>query len=138
MIGKMPGKPLIVLLFCLSVSSLAAADSWVMSIPYAISAEHIYKVRIEKINGKDVNKALRYPLAAGEHTLTVSPLLDIEWSPDLVEDPDTNPRNKEFKLIVTPGKTYQIAVRVDLEAGIESQLDQSYWMPFVYETLDDS
>lgn len=116
---------------------MAAADSWVMSIPYALSSEHVYKVRIERIDGKEVANALRYSLAAGEHTVTVSPLLDVEWSPDLVENPRDNPLSKDIKLTLKQGKTYQLAVKVDVEASIESQLDQSYWSPFVYAVQED-
>ena len=116
---------------------MAAADSWVMSIPYALSSEHVYKVRIERIDGMNVTHALRYPLAAGEHTVTVSPLLDVEWSPDLVENPQDNRRSKDLKLTIKPGKTYHLAVKVDIDASIESQLDQTYWSPFVYAVIED-
>lgn len=85
----------------------------------------------------NVTRALRYPLAAGEHTVTVSPLLDVEWSPDLDENPRDKPRSKDLKLTVKQGKTYQLAVKVDIDASIESQLDQSYWSPFVYAVLED-
>ena len=98
-------KRIIALLLGLSISSVAAADSWVMSIPYALSSEHVYKVRIERIDGKEVANALRYSLAVGEHTVTVSPLLDVEWSPDLVENPRDNPRSKDLKLTLKQGKT---------------------------------
>lgn len=108
-----------------------------MSIPHALSAEHIYKVRIERIDGIKVTNALHYPLAAGEHTITIRPLLDVEWSPDLVENPRENPQSKDLNITIKQGKTYQIAVKVDVEASIESQLDQSYWTPFVYAVLED-
>jgi hypothetical protein len=131
-------KRFIALLLGLSVSSVAVADSWVMSIPYALSSERVYKVRIERIDGMNVTTdALRYPLAAGDHTLTISPLLDVEWSPDLVEDPRKNPQSKDLTITVKHGKTYQLAVKVNVEASIESQLDQSYWTPFVYAVLED-
>lgn len=125
------------LLLGLPISSVSAADAWVTSIPYALSSEHVYKVRIERIDGTNVTNAVRYPLAAGEHTITVSPLLDVEWSPDLIENPQGNPRNKNLKLTLKPGKTYQLAVKVDINASIESQFDQSYWSPFVYAVLED-
>ena len=130
-------KQLIVLIFTLFLPSLAAAGSWVMSIPYALSAKHVYKVRIEAIDGRSVTNAVRYPLTAGEHTVTVSPLLDVEWSPDLVEDTHGNPRSKDLKLTVRHGNTYQLAVKVDIEASAESQLDQSFWSPFVYAIQED-
>ena len=130
-------KRFIVLFLGLSISSVAAADSSVMSIPYALSSQHVYKVRIERIDGMTVKNALRYPLAAGEHTVTVSPLLDVEWSPDLVENPQDNPRSKDLKLTIKAGKTYHLAAKVDINASIESQLDQTYWSPFVYAVLED-
>jgi hypothetical protein len=108
-----------------------------MSIPYALSAEHVYKVRIERIDGMKVTNALRYPLSVGEHTVTLSPLLDVEWSPDLVENPGENPQSKDLILTIKQGKTYQLAVKIDVEASIESQLDQSYWSPYVYAILED-
>ena len=135
--GKVSFKQFIILCLGLSISPLAAADSWVTSIPYALSEDHVYKVRIERIDGKNVTNAFRYPLEAGEHTVTVSPLLDVEWSPDLVENPGDTSRSKDLKLIVKRGKTYQLAVKVDIDASIESQLDQSFWSPFVYTVLED-
>lgn len=109
-----------------------------MSIPYALSSERVYKVRIERIDGMSVTThALRYPLAAGEHTVTISPLLDVEWSPDLIEDPRESPQTKDLNITIKQGKTYQLAVKINVEASIESQLDQSYWTPFVYAVLED-
>ena len=108
-----------------------------MSIPYALSSEHIYKVRIEGIDGKKATTAVRYKLAPGEHTVTVSPLLDVEWSPDLLENPESRLRTRDLKLNMESGKTYQLAVKVDVEASVESQLDQSYWSPFVFTILED-
>lgn len=132
-----PSKRLIMLCLSLSASAVAAADSWVMSIPYALSEEHVYKVRIERIDGADVANALRYPLAAGEHTVTVSPVLDVEWSPDLVGNAGESPRSKDLKLTVEQGNTYRLAVKVDVDAGLESQLDQSFWSPYVYAVLEE-
>lgn len=108
-----------------------------MSIPYALSSEQIYKVRIEQIDGVTVEEAIRYRLSAGEHTITLSHLLDVEWSPNLVETPSRNHRVKEFILNVDADKTYQLAVKIDLNAAAESQLDQSFWTPFVYRILDN-
>jgi len=125
------------LLLFLSSSSHAADESWLMSIPYALSSEQVYKVRIERIDGVKVEEAVRYPLTAGEHTVTLSHLLDVEWSPDLVETPHRNHQVKEFILNVDPDKTYQLAVKIDINAVAESQLDQSFWTPFLYRVLDN-
>ena len=133
----MPVSRLITVLLFLSFSPLAAADSWVMSIPYALSEEHVYKVRIERIDGMKVAPAVRHAVTPGEHTVTVSPLLDVEWSPDLVENPRRVPNYKELKLTVKPGNSYNLAVKVDVQASVESQLDQSYWWPFVYAVVEN-
>ena len=127
----------LLLLLLLSPSSHAADESWLMSIPYALSSEQIYKVRIEQIDGVTVEEAVRYRLSSGEHTITLSHLLDVEWSPDLVETPGRNHRVKQFILTVDADKTYQLAVKIDLNAAAESQLDQSFWTPFVYRILDN-
>jgi hypothetical protein len=124
-------KILFVLFLPLSSPVLAADHSWLMSIPYAVSPEHIYKVVIESIDGKTTDSAVRYPLSAGEHRITVSLKLDVEWSPDLVETPGQK-RHKQLLVSVEAGKTYQIAARVDIDAAAESQLDDSYWEPLVY------
>ena len=114
----------------------AAGQSWLMSIPYAISSEHIYKVVIERIDGQAGTSAIRYPLSVGEHTITVSLQLDVEWSPDLVETPG-QPHYKQIKVSSEAGKTYQIAGRLDINAPAESQLDGSFWKPIIYKILSD-
>ncbi len=129
-------KILFVLLLPLFSPGLAADQSWVMSIPYAVSSEHIYKVVIESIDGKATDSAVRYPLSAGEHSITVSLKLDVEWSPDLVETPGQT-RHKQLLVSAEAGNTYQIAARVDIDAAAESQLDDSYWEPLVYRILQD-
>jgi hypothetical protein len=129
-------KLLFVLLLPLSSPMPAAGQSWLMSIPYAVSSEHIYKVVIESIDGQPSKSAIRYPLTAGEHTITVSLKLDVEWSPDLVEAPGQL-HFKQIKISAEDGKTYQIAGRLDISAPAESQLDGSFWEPIVYQVLSD-
>jgi hypothetical protein len=122
-------------LFLPLCSSVPAADqSWLMSIPYAISSEHIYKVVIESIDGQTSDNATRYPLTAGEHTIMVSLQLDVEWSPDLVETPG-QPHHKQLRILAEGGKTYLVAGRLDINAPAESQLDGSFWEPVIHQTL---
>jgi hypothetical protein len=129
-------RHLIILLVSFSSPLVAADESWLMSIPYALSSEQVYKVRIERIDGVAVDEAIRYSIIPGEHSVTLSHLLDVEWSPDLVENPGRNYRVKDFTLNITLGKTYQLAVKVDINATAESQLDQSFWTPFIYRVLE--
>jgi len=127
---------LFVLLLPLSAFVPATGQSWLMSIPYAVSSEHIYKVVIERIDGQPGKSAIRYPLTAGEHTITVSLKLDVEWSPDLVEAPGQL-HFKQIKISAEDGKTYQVAGRLDISAAAESQLDGSFWEPIIYKILSD-
>ena len=129
-------KTLFVLFLPLSSPVPAADQSWLMSIPYAVSSEHIYKVVIVSIDGQPGKSAIRYPLVAGEHTIMVSLQLDVEWSPDLVETPGQS-HHKQLKVSAEGGKTYQVAGRLDIDAPAESQLDGSFWEPFVYRILND-
>ena len=118
-------------------SALPAADqAKLMSIPYAVSTEHIYKVVIESIDGRAQESAVSYPLSVGEHTITVSLQLDVEWSPDLVETPGQF-HQKQLKISAEAGKTYQVAGHLDITAAAESQLDGSFWKPIVYRILND-
>jgi hypothetical protein len=74
---------------------------------------------------------VRYAVDAGERTITVQMMLDVEWEPDLsVSAPE--PPIKQITLRIETGKTYLLAARVDIDAPVEAQLDQSYWQPFVY------
>ena len=129
-------KIFFVLLLLLSLPLPAADQSRLMSIPYAVSTEHIYKVVIESIDGRAQESAVNYPLSAGEHTITVSLQLDVEWSPDLVETPGQL-HHKQLKISAEGGKTYQVAGHLDITAPAESQLDGSFWEPIVYRILND-
>ena len=129
-------KVFFVLLLLLSLPLPAADQSRLMSIPYAVSTEHIYKVVIESIDGRAQESAVNYPLSAGEHTITVSLQLDVEWSPDLIETPG-QVHFRQLKIATESGKTYQVAGHLDITAPAESQLDGSFWEPIVYRTLND-
>ena len=119
------------ILYCASV---CAADSgYVMSLPHAISEENIYKVRIEKIDGQDQKPATRYRLGTGIHVLTVSLMLDVYWTPKLTGAQETT-QTKSFDVTIEDGMTYQIGAKVNLDAPAESQLDGSFWEPFLYQT----
>jgi len=105
--------------------------SWVMSIPYAISGDHIYKIRLLEIDGEPQEELLRYAVDAGDRTFTVRMMLDVEWEPDLSAS-RPRPPIKQLTVRIESGKTYQLAARVDIDAPVEAQLDQSFWEPIVY------
>jgi len=114
------------------VQNLASAEQgWLMSIPHALSGEHVYKVRILEIDGKSQAEVFQYPLMTGRHLVKVELMLDVEWEPDLVEG-DRPLASKLYEIDVEEGKSYQLAARVDVDAPVEAQLDQSFWEVFIY------
>jgi hypothetical protein len=133
-------SPLALLLaFSLSfwaVPLMAAEPAWVLSIPHAVSSEHIYKVRILEIDGQAQTDAVRYAVPPGRHAVRVSMMLRVDWDPELAEAP-RGPGAKELILELESGHTYMLAARFDADAPLEAQLDRSYWQPFVYRVLSD-
>ncbi len=122
---------LILLLCCGGL--LAGEEAYVMSLPYAVSEENIYKVKIEKIDDRIQSPRTRYPLTMGSHVVTVSLMLVVDWSPK-IEGAGEPIIQKQIALDVEKGMTYQIGARVDIEAEAESQLDGSFWEPFIYKS----
>ena len=114
-----------------SGSLQAEAQAWVMSIPHALSSQNIYKVQLLSIDGEIRPNTIQYPVDAGEHTIELELMLDIEWEPDLLEG-ERPPQIKRLELLAEAGKSYWLAARVDVDAPAESQLDQSWWELFVY------
>lgn len=114
-----------------SAPATAQDWAWVLSIPHAISHEYVYKVRVLAIDGTPQKELLRYGVGAGEHTFTVQMMLDVEWEPDLSAT-DRRPPIKQIAVRIETGRTYYLAARIDIDAPVESQLDQSFWEPFVY------
>jgi hypothetical protein len=112
---------------------IAADSGYVMSLPYAISEENIYKVRIKKIDGQDQQPATRYRVSTGSHVLTVNLMLDVYWTPNLIGSQE-KPYTKNFEVTIEDGTTYQIGAKVNVNAPVESQLDGSFWEPILYKS----
>ena len=115
--------------YCTSV--FGAEAGYVMSLPYAISKENIYKVIIEKIDGQDQLPATRYRISTGSHVLTVSLMLDVYWTPKLTGAQEST-HTKRFNVTIEDGTTYQLGAKVDVDAPLESQLDGSFWEPILW------
>ena len=124
-------------ILALTLAALASSPccatewAWVMSIPHALSDEHVYKVKLLEIDGALQKELIRYPVAAGSHTVTVELMLDLEWETDLTGSARA-PAVKQLALELVAGKSYLLAGKVDVDAPAEAQLDQSYWEPVVY------
>lgn len=119
-------------LFFIAAASVGAQDiARVMSVPAAASSDHIYKVRVESIDGTAVADELWHTLSPGDHLIGVSLMLDVQWTPE-ISATAIRTHKHELELTVEAGKTYQLAARVDVDAPPESSLDGSFWEPFVF------
>jgi hypothetical protein len=120
---------------CLAVLALqnAMADdrAWVQSLPYAISEDRLYKVRIERIDGHDVAPATHYELVPGTHEIEVSLMLHIAWASDAGEQQGKQ-ATRLIRLEAMPGMQYQLAARVDTSASEEAVERGAYWQAIVY------
>ena len=88
----------VLLLLC---SPLPAADqSRLMSIPYAVSTEHVYKVVIESIDGRAQESAVNYPLSAGEHTAEAGKTYQIAGHLDITAPAESQLDGSFWKPIV--------------------------------------
>ena len=126
-------KPVLLACFLLSANfEISAADeAWIMSIPHAISAENIYKVAIREIDGEPVHPGKSYAISPGAHQISLRMMLKVEWDPVLPDAPKVTP-DQVMTIEVRPGVSYQLAARFDPDAPLDSQLDGSYWKPFIY------
>ena len=113
----------------------ADPTGWLSSIPYALSGEGIYKVVIVEIDGKPSEPGIQYAIAGGTHTIKVQLMLKTEWTLDQKEQPAVD-HFRSMSLEVKPGKHYQIAARVDIDASAEALSDGTFWSPFVYRETD--
>jgi len=113
----------------------ADADSLLSSIPHAISDKQIYKVVILEIDSQPVQPQLHYRLNAGFHHVTVQLMLEMEWTLDQADQPRMN-YLEDMRLEILPGKHYELAAKVDLDATAESLSDGTFWSAFVYRESD--
>ena len=114
-----------------SLLGFAAERAYVMSIPYALSDNGIYKVGIVEIDGEVPRHSIKHPVNRGEHTVTVGLVLEVKWTPNL-----TGPQEKTFlkkiDLTIEDDMNYEIGAEVNVDAPLESQLDGSFWEPILY------
>jgi hypothetical protein len=128
-------KPLFgaLLISLLVVAGAQASDhGYVTSEPEDHPAEGVFRVNIEKVNGKEtVSQNTRVP--AGDNTVVVSLVFNSSWGVGMEETGDRT-YTKTMKLQVEKGKTYFLGARVNTEASAEAQRDGSFWEPVVVET----
>ena len=134
-------KSLILTMLVLSLiampSILLANDvGYIRSVPNVIVDEQIYRVNIQRINGKNPITSHRYTVDAGVATIRVSLILDAQWAPKLKMIQD-DIFDQEFKMHIESGTTYVIGAKVNPDASKEEQEAGIFWTPTIVEKTTD-
>ena len=118
-------------LACLAVGPLMGADhGYVTGIADQDPANGLFRVSIEKINGKTAPTRPNHEIPAGKNTVTVSLMYNPAMGTHLKNVRDEY-YEAQFELEVEPGKTYELGAKVDLEASDQAQADGTFWSPVV-------
>lgn len=119
----------------LSVATgLSAKESaWITSVYQAVPQDQVYRVNIQRIDGKQGIDARQYKVDPGEHTVRVSLILETKFAPKLARITNREIYVKEMKFTAEDGVTYFIGGKVDPDASDEAQRDGSFWDPVIYK-----
>ena len=116
---------------------LAAGDvGWIRNMPNAVVKDQVYRLNIQRINGKNPMPSHRYTVAAGEATIRVSLILEALWTPKL-RGIQNDIWMKQFKMNVEAGTTYIIGGKVNPDASREEQQSGNFWHPVIYKKYKD-
>jgi hypothetical protein len=96
-----------------------------------VHSDQVYRVNIYKVDGKQFD-AREYKLAAGEHTIGVTLVLETQWTPKLTRIAGSGTYEQEITFTVEDGVTYELGGKVDPDASDEAQQDGAFWKPIVY------
>jgi len=121
---------IVAMLFC----NLAVAKDhgFVTTLWKGIPSKSIFRVNIEKIDGKDANSAVNKQVKAGEHKIEVSLVFDTNWATGMSTTLDEI-YYKTMSFEVEAGKTYTLASKVNTHATVEQQRDGSFWDPVIFK-----
>jgi len=123
---------------CLAMVSLATfaqEGGYIASIPFAVVKDEVYKVNINKIDGKNAVGTVNYGVPAGEHEVTISVVPDYNLMPRLPYLKKNQVFYGKITVNVEAGKTHQIGAKVNAEATREEQESGKVWQPVVYKVL---
>ena len=110
----------------------AGEDGWITSVMKAMPEDQVYRVNIQRIDGKQPIDQREYRLDAGEHTIRVSLVIVTQWAPKLAQITNNQIYSKEMTFTVAPGTTYFLGGKADPDASDEAQRDGSFWNPVIY------
>ena len=113
--------------------ALAAEHGFINAIIKDVPKENVFRVNIEKIDGKDPRMGFNQEVKPGTHSVEVSLVFNSSWGTGMSGTQD-NTYYKTISVDVESKKTYTLGARVNTDATAEQQKDGSFWEPIVYKT----
>ena len=105
---------------------------YVTSIPQTVPQDNVFRVNIQRVNGRQPIDAREYQVPAGEATIRVSLIMDRKFVPQLLSQTNKT-YTDEITFEVKPGMTYQLGGEIDQNAT-EAQFESGdFWKPVVYK-----
>lgn len=105
-------------------------EGHIQSIAKVNTEEQIYRVNIQRINGRQPPTHQSYAVDPGQATIRVSLILEAQWAPKLKRI-QNDIFSQEFKMNIEPGATYLIGGKVNPDASHEEQDAGTFWHPTV-------
>ena len=98
-----------------------------------VPKEGVFRVNIEKIDGRDARSGANKEVKVGSHDVKVSLVFDPKWGTGMnMTENDIYYQN--INVDVEAGKTYTLGAKVNTHATSEQQKDGSFWEPIIYQT----
>lgn len=123
---------IIILLGAPLESALAAKRAWVTAIAADIPANDIYRVNVNKVDGKEAGYGVNKAVKPGTREIEVSLVFNEKWAGSGMRRAGSNIYYKTIRLEVEKGKTYYLAAKVNTAASAEEQEAGTFWEPIVH------
>ena len=113
-------------------SALAAKRGWLTAIASDIPADDIYRVNINKVDGKEAGYGVNKAAKAGAREVEVSLVFNEKWSGTNMRAAGANIYYKTITIEVEKGKTYYLGAKVNTQASAEEVAAGTFWEPIVH------
>lgn len=98
-----------------------------------VPKENVFRVNIDKIDGRDAPSGANKEVKVGTHDVKVSLVFDSKWGSGMSMT-ENEIYYQHISVDVEAGKTYTLAAEVNTHATSEQQKDGSFWEAIIYQT----
>ena len=123
---------IVALLFLSLDSAMAAKRGWLTSIASDIPTENIYRVNVNKVDGKEAGYGVNKAVKKGAREVEVSLVFNEKWSGANMRRAGSNIYYKTISIEVEPGKTYYLGAKVNTDASAEEVDAGTFWEPVIH------